>query len=119
MGSVNTVNPKVDLTVRIFDRFYQYQTDVPAEEFDLVNSFFLSIFGSKPVAENFTVTLFRVSEESGIPVLSLLAELEGQSQLELTATLAYYLNGLRSPSTLVGINATVTPNFWAARNVLP
>jgi hypothetical protein len=32
--------------------------------------------------------------------------------------MAYYLNGLRSPSTLLGVSNPVTPNFYTARNVL-
>ena len=52
-------------------------------------------------------------------MLTLLAEIEDMEKIQLTATLAYYLNGLRSPTTLLGINAAVTPNFWTARNVLP
>ena len=44
---------------------------------------------------------------------------QGEYQLRVQATLAYYLNNLRSNSTLLGLSATVTPNYYAARNVLP
>jgi len=40
-----------------------------------------------------------------------------QNAIQLTATMAYYLNGLRSPSTLLGVNSSVTPNFYTARNI--
>jgi hypothetical protein len=49
--------------------------------------------------------------------MTLLEQVQGQNAIEVTATLAYYLNGLRSPSTLLGTNVPVTPNFYAARNV--
>jgi hypothetical protein len=75
------------------------------------------VFGTADAAGNFTVTLFRVADESATSVMTLLQELQGQSQPELTLTLAYYLNSLRSPSTLLGVNAVVTPNFYAARNI--
>jgi len=36
---------------------------------------------------------------------------------ELDLTLAYYLNNLRSNSTLLGTSQPVQPNYYAARNV--
>lgn len=119
MSSVNTINPNVDLTVRVFDTFYEFDVTVPADEYDTVNSYFLSVFKDPNAAANFTTTLFRVASETRTPVLTLLANIQGQDSIQLTATLAYYLNGLRSPATLLGVNATVTPNYYTARNVLP
>ena len=119
MASVNNINPKVDLTVRVFDNFYNYQQEVNANEFDAVNTFFLSIYQSPETALNFTTTLFRISAETQIPVLTLLEQIQGQNEVELTATMAYYMNGIRSLTTLLGINARVTPNYYTARNVLP
>lgn len=117
MTTVNYANPKTDQTVRIYDEFYAYADEVPAAEYDAVNSYFKSVFGTTDAANNFTVTLFRVAQDSSIPVMTLLQQLEGKSQPELTLTLAYYLNGTRSRSTLLGINASVTPNYYVARNV--
>jgi hypothetical protein len=117
MGSVNSSNPKIDSTVKIFDEFYAYATNVPAQEYDAVYSYFRSVFGTAEAAGNFTVTLFRVAEESATPVLDLLQDLQGQSTPELTLTLAYYLNSLRSPATLLGLNSPSQPNYYAARNI--
>ena len=119
MGSVNNVNPRVDQTVRVFDGFYGFDQQVPANEFDAVNSYLASVFTDEQAARNFTTTLFRVSAESNTPIMSLLQEIQGQDAIQLNATLAYYLNGLRSPATLLGVNTAVTPNFYTARNVLP
>ena len=118
MGSVNAANTNVDLTVRIFDNFYNFGLDVPTDEYDAVNSFFESIFIDQEAAQNLTVTFFRISAESGTSVMTLLEQVQGQSAIEVTATLAYYLNGLRSPSTLIGVNVSVTPNYYTARNVV-
>lgn len=118
MGTVNALNPNTDLSVRVFDRFYTFEQDVPADEYDVVNSYFKSVFGTTASATNFTVTLFRISTNSGIPVLQLLQQIQGQSQPQLTLTLSYYLNGLRSSSTLLGLNTTSVPNYYVARNIL-
>ena len=117
MGSVNYANPNLDTTVRIFDQFYSYDVNVPAQEYDAVLSFFRSVFGTTQAAENFTVSLFRISEQSNIPVMDLLQQIEGQDQTQLTLTLAYYLNNIRSASTLLGLNSPTVPNYYVARNV--
>ncbi len=118
-NSVNTLNPAVDLTVRVYDEFYEFAVDVDANEYDAVSSFFRSVFKSQDAADSFTSTLFRISDETETPVLTLLAEMEDQDTVQVTNTLAYYLNGLRSPTTLLGVNNPVQPNVWAARNVRP
>ncbi len=118
-NSVNTLNPAVDQTVRVFDEFYQFAVNVDANEYDVVYSFFRSVFGSNTSADSFTSVLFRISDETETPVLTLLKEMENQNSIQVTNTLAYYLNGIRSPTTLLGVNNPVQPNIWAARNVLP
>jgi pyruvate/2-oxoacid:ferredoxin oxidoreductase alpha subunit len=118
MGTtVNYANPKLDGTVQIFDEFYAYETNVPQAEYDAVYSYFRSVFNTAESAGNFTVSVFRISESSGIPVMSLLQEFQGLSGPEITLTLAYYLNSVRSNATLLGVNAATVPNFYVARNV--
>lgn len=119
MSTVNYSNPKTDTTVKVFDRFYVFEQDVPVDQYDAVLSYFNRVFKDKLAAQNFTVSLFQVADYSKRPVLDLLAEIQGQDQLQLSSTLCYYLNNQRSNATLLGINALVTPNFYAARNVLP
>ena len=118
-STVNYVDPKLDPTVRVFNNFYNFEVEVNANEYDVVESYFRRVFADQLAAKNFTVTLFQISEQTKRPVLELLAEIQGQDQIQLTATLCYYLNNLRSNTTLLGISALVTPNFYAARNVLP
>lgn len=117
MGTVNYPNPRTDTTVKIFDEFYAYQQVVSAEEYDAVYSYFRSVFDTDTAAGNFTTTVFRVAQQSGIPVMDLLQELQSQPYPQLNLTLAYYLNGTRSKATLLGINSAATPNFYVARNV--
>jgi hypothetical protein len=118
MSTVNVVNPALDNTVRIFDQFYNFDIQVPQNEYDVVNSYFISVFKSITAARNFTVTLFRVAQQTQVPVMTLLAQLQSQDALTVNTTLAYFLNGLRSPSTLLGVNSVLTPNYFTARNVL-
>ena len=119
MSTVNAINPRVDLTARIFDDFDNVVLEVDANEYDVVNSYFESIFSNKEDAANLTNTFFRISQETGVSVQILLNQVAGQTSMQVTSTMAYYLNGLRSPSTLLGVSNPVTPNFYTARNVLP
>ena len=117
MASVNAVNTKTDLTVQIFDRFYGYQQQVPVDAYDAVLSYFKSVFGSAEAAGNFTVSVFRISHATNIPAMTLLQQFQGQSAPEITLTLAYYLNSIRSRSTLLGLNVPTQPNFYVSRNI--
>jgi len=117
MASVNAYNSKIDQTVQIFDRFYGYQQQVPVDQYDAVLSYFKSVFGSLEAAGNFTVSVFRVSNVTKIPVMDLLQQFQGQSAPQITLTLAYYLNGIRSRSTLLGLNVPTQPNFYVAHNI--
>jgi hypothetical protein len=118
MSSINYTNPNVDLTVRVFDSFYEYDVNVPANEYDIVYSYFKSVMTTESAAGNFTVSLFRVAQETNIPALTLLQAFEGQTGVSLSVNLAYYLNSIRNNATLLGVGVPYTPNFYAARNVV-
>ena len=118
MSSVNYANPKVDQTVKIFDDFYGFSINVSPQEYDAVYSYFKSIYTSELAAGNFTVTLFRIANEQNIPVMDLLGEVQSSpSGAGVNLTLAYYLNNMRSNSTLIGVSESVQPNYYVARNV--
>lgn len=119
MSTITYVNPRQDQTVRIFDNFYNYELQVPADQYDTIFGYFKSLTADTSSAAAFTTSLFQVAENSQTDVMVLFQQIQGQSVLDLNVTLAYYLNGLRSKSALLGVSATVTPNYYAARNVLP
>lgn len=117
MGTINAINPNIDQTVRIYDQFYNYAENVPSQEYDVVLSYFNSVFNTAEQAQNFTVAVFRVAQESGIDALTILSNLQGTTGPQLTASLAYYFNSVRSNATLLGVLQPATPNYWTARNV--
>ncbi len=109
MSTVNETNLREDLTVRVFDRFYAFDVNVPVNEYDAVYSYFRSVMTTDRAAGNFATSLFRISQNTNIPAMT---------GVNLTVNLAYYLNLIRSKATLLGVNASATPNFYAARAVL-
>jgi hypothetical protein len=118
MSTVNSTNYNQDLTVRVFDRFYSFEVNVPANEYDAVYSYFRSVMTTDRAAGNFAVSLFRVAKETNIPPMTLLQAFQGVSGINLNVNLAYYLNMIRSRATLLGVNLSSTPNQYAARAIL-
>ena len=118
MPEISYPNPKADLTVRVFDNFYNYVTEVPANQYDTIFGYFLTMTNNRRTANTFTTAVFKVADTTEQDVMAVFQSLQGQDYLQLTATLAYFLNGLRSPSALYGVSVPITPNFYAARNVL-
>ena len=91
---------------------------MPAAEYDVVYSFFKREMADANAAANMTMSLFRVASTTNIPVLTLLDSMKGMTGLDLTVNMAYYLNNIRSNATLLGVNAQITPNYYAARLIL-
>lgn len=123
MSSINYTNYNVDQTVRVFDTFYDYDVNIPVGEYDVVNSYFKSVMSTKQAADNFTVSLFRVADNTGIPALTLLQSFQESggtvgNSMNLDINMAYYLNSIRNRATLLGVGVPVSPNFYAARNVV-
>lgn len=121
MASVNEPNLNLDRTVRIFDKFYEYEQQVPVAEFDVVFAYLNSIFKDKTAALNFTTQVFRVASLSNQTATTILNELKtvDSTEIALTSALAYYLNAYRSKATLLGINASLTSNKFVSRNIYP
>lgn len=108
----------LDQTVRIFDSFYSFNTVVGAAEYDIVSSYFVSVCASNNIAANFTAVLFRISQETQIPVIQLLDQIKGKKKLEMNQILAYYLNSFKSKTSLYGISIVPKSNQPVARNIV-
>lgn len=108
----------LDQTIRIFDSFYAFNLVVNCNEYDIVHGYFLDICATKNIADNFTAMLFRISQNTGIPVLSLLDQLKGTKTMEMNQIFAYYLNSLKSKTSLYGVAVVPRSNQPVARNIV-
>ena len=118
MPIIDAAISSFDKTVKIFDAFYQFDTVVDGNHYEIINSYFKGITGSNEIARNFTAFLFRISSLSGEHVLTLLDYIKGKSKLETNALMAYFLNGIKSKSTLYGIGNVPRPNDQVHRNIV-
>ena len=120
MSSVNVTKNNLDKTVEIFDNFYEKPIVINQADYDIVNSFFRKFYQDQGIADDFTSVFFQIVNGYNITVEELLTKFrEADNPIQIDKVVAYYLNGLRSKATLVGVNAIQRPSFYAARNVLP
>lgn len=110
----------LDKTVRIFDAFYVTDLLVNASVYDAVYGYFITVCASKDIANNFTVMLFRIAQQTGVDVLTLIEELRGKNKtkIQMNELMAYYLNSLKSKTSLYGVSAIPQPVVPVARNIV-
>jgi hypothetical protein len=122
--TIDNRSASLDQTVKIFDSFYSNQLVVPFNEFDMVNSYFLSVCSTTAIAKNFTYLFFLISQKTNIPVFNLLQAISTgststkQQLLKMNSLVCYYLNSFKAKTSLYGISVIPQPNQNAARNVV-
>ena len=84
-STINYANPNIDLTVRIYDQFYDYNANVPAAEYDVVLSFFKSVMGDARIAGNFTANFTNVSTTDSRVLVAALVIIQGSTPYVPTA----------------------------------
>lgn len=117
MSKIIDQRSSLDKTVKIFDSFYAFELVVNGDEFDIVHGYFRSIMTAN-IAGNLTTMMFRISQETGIPVLDLLGFIKGKTKLEMNQVITYYLNSFKSKTTLYGTGMVPQPNQPVARNIV-
>ena len=107
-----------ELTVKIFDDFYSFNMVINGNEYDIVNGYFRTVCATRAIAGNFTTFLFRISQETGIPVLDLLGQIQGTNKLQMNQVISYYLNSFKSKTSLYGMSTVPQSNQPVARNIV-
>lgn len=119
MAKIIDNRTSLDQTIRIFDSFYAVNMVVSPDKFDIVYGYFTNVCSTKKIAANFTAFLFRIAQETQIDVLDLLAQLQGANdKLTMNKIVIYYLNSLKSKTSLYGVSSTRKPNLPIARNIV-
>lgn len=109
----------VDKTVRIFDNFYTTKLVVNATDYDVVYSYFKGLTNNTKIAGNYTSLIFRIAQEGGYNVMSLMDVIKGvDNKLQLNQVMAYYLNTFNTKNALYGVSILPKPNEAVQRNVV-
>jgi hypothetical protein len=119
-NTVDSPQSQLDKTVRIFDSFYNFDLVIDASQYEIVYSYFRNVCKSDNVAKNFTTMLFRVANITNENPQTLLEYMygSGTSKLKVNALMAYYLNSIKSKTTLYGVSITPPPNEFIQRNII-
>lgn len=115
---IDAPRTQLDTSVRIFDNFYNFDLVVDANQYEIVHSFFFKLTGSKNASDNFTILIFRIATLSGQNTLDIISYLQDKTKMEVNTILAYYLNSVKSKTSLYGVNATPQPNQNVQRNIV-
>ena len=118
MATILDTRTSMDQTVRIFDSFYSFNLVVPGNQYDIVHSYFISVCTTKNIADNFTAVLFRIAQDTGVPVLELLDQIKGTSKMQMNQIIAYYLNSFKSKTSLYGIAVIPKSSQPVSRNIV-
>tara|TARA_R110002051_G_scaffold58733_1_gene107904 strand:- start:262 stop:624 length:363 start_codon:yes stop_codon:yes gene_type:complete len=116
--SVNVTRDDKESVVILFDSFYSNEVKVSAAEYDIVLSYFKSVFVDGNLAEDFTTVFFTIKIGYGKTTDELLDIFKGQDGIQVNSTMAYYLNGLRSKTTLIGVNVVRQASQIVSRNII-
>lgn len=112
------MKPNTDTTVRIFNEFYNLDLVVDAYNYEIVYSFFKSYTADEQMARSFAENLFRIANLTQVPVQDLLQTFQGNDALNVSLTMAYYLNSISNRTVMFGVNNLNPPNQYAQRNVV-
>ena len=116
--SVNVTRDDKEAVVILFDSFYSNEVKVSAAEYDIVLSYFKSVFVDQDLAADFTTVFFTIKVGYGKTTDELLDIFKGQDGIQVNSTMAYYLNGLRSKTTLIGVNVVRQASQIVSRNII-
>jgi hypothetical protein len=116
---VTATKNSTNQTVFVFDSFYNINLVVNASEYDVVYSYFFGVCDNPNIAANFTAVLFRIAQDGRYNVIDMLETLKGvNNNLQMNATMCYYLNTFKSKASLYGISQIPNPNQAVQRNVV-
>ena len=120
MTDNNTLNDTKydDINIRNGKEITEGAPVAPGPEYDYVLSFFQKVMDDDGTAATFAQAIYEVAVAIEVPVLTILETLNTENEMTLSESMAYYLNSLRSPSTLLGVENPIRPNYYAGRNVL-
>lgn len=105
-------------TVQIFDNYFNLQLGVNGEEFQIVYAYFRERTSNDSVASTYAEILFKISNLTGIPVQELLTEFGDKQGMDLSLSMAYYLNTFGDKTMMYGVMNVVPPNERVQRNVV-
>jgi cation diffusion facilitator CzcD-associated flavoprotein CzcO len=97
---------------------YRSTYQIDSNQYELVLSFFRGVTTTLTAAKSYTQNLFDISAQTGYDIMDLLDAMSDQDALQVTATMAYFLNSFSDKTVMYGVSSIMKPNSHAGRNVI-
>lgn len=108
-----------DLTVKVFDQFYQAPIDLNNNELTAMVGFFESRGFGGDSAESTAITILKQAKKDNYSSMQILNTLRGLSNVEISGLVAEILNYNRFKTSSLGISQLYSPADAVVRNILP
>ena len=108
-----------DLTVKVFDQYYQAPIDLNNNELIAMTGFFESRGFSKDSAESTALTILKQAKKDNYNSMQIMDTLTGLSNVEISGLVAEILNYNRFKTSSLGISQLYSPADDVVRNILP
>ena len=105
-------------TRTFFNGYFDQHVQITGVEWDLVYAFFLKHTENEDAANAMSEAIITAARSQNLNILDLIKDLEPFEGIELDQVLALYLNQTRRDTSLLGYSQPLTPNKYAARNIL-
>jgi len=121
MSGTNTLNDTIPNDRNNAYLVNHYDNTPPVlngNDWDVVYSFFKKAMKDEKSAEEFALAIYQIGKDTNTSPLEIISTMKGKDGLELSSILSYYMNGIRSTSTLLGVTNNQKGNFYAVRQVV-
>ena len=108
-----------DLTVKVFDQYFQPTVDLNNNELVAMTGFFQRRGFAAVAAESTALTILRQAKKDGYNAMQIMDTLGGLSDVEISGLVAEILNYNRFKSSSLGTVQKYAPSIEVLRNILP
>ncbi len=113
------VRSNSDLTVKVFDQYYQAPIDLNNNELIAMTGFFESRGFGKDAAESTAITILKQAKKDNYSPMQIMDTLSGLSNVEISGLVAEILNYNRFKTSSLGVSQIYSPADDVVRNILP
>lgn len=108
-----------DLTVKVFDQYFQAPIDLNNNELIAMTGFFESRGFGKDAAESTAITILKQAKKDNYSSMQIMDTLSGLSNVEISGLVAEILNYNRFKTSSLGVSQIYSPADDVVRNILP
>lgn len=108
-----------DLTVKVFDQYYQAPIDINNNELTAMIGFFESRGFGKDAAESTAIVILKQAKKDKYNPMQILNTLSGLDNVEISGLVAEILNYNRFKTSSLGVSELYAPADAVVRNILP